>query len=365
MNPKPSIGLKLFRAECCHSYLLMDRSERLGIMIDPVLELMEEYREFIAGHGLKISHVLDTHTHADHFSASAQIRDECGATVGMSRLTRSARPLLRLKHGDQVQASSLRVQVLETPGHTPDALSFHWFSPEGKSLAVFTGDTLFIGSSGRTDFPGASPEEQYRSLHEVLGKLPDETLVCPGHDYNQRLFSTIGVEKARNPHYLIPSSSAFVELKNAESICSDSEEIRKRIDFNMTATPESGILKGTGGSATACGVASSSGERIAEISVEKYQAKLQAGSPSMFYIDVREEDEFAEGHIPGTRNIPLSELGLHLSELQGASRIYLSCQSGRRSATAAKTLQYLGFGDVVNVSGGFGAWLHSGLKVEK
>src|SRR5207244_2762197 len=134
---------------------------------DPQLPLMADYREFIAAHGLKILYALDTHIHADHLSATHLFRSEFGSKIGMSAATRSERPDLKLEHGTRLKIGALELEMLATPGHTPDSASYVIRSA-GLPAAVFTGDTLFIGGSGRTDFPGADPIAQFKSIHEVL-----------------------------------------------------------------------------------------------------------------------------------------------------------------------------------------------------
>jgi glyoxylase-like metal-dependent hydrolase (beta-lactamase superfamily II)/rhodanese-related sulfurtransferase len=356
-------GLKQFRNDGCLSYLLWDPASREAVAIDPVVDLMSDYREFLAARGLRVLHALDTHTHADHFSATHLFRAELGASVGMSAHTRSARPTRKLPDGETLRFGAFSIQAMETPGHTPDALCFRIVG------AVFTGDTLFIGSTGRTDFPGADPGAQFDSLAR-LAKLPDATLVFPGHDYNDLLFSTIGAEKRLNPHYQIASREEFVALKRAEVLGAaggSDAEIRRRIEFNLSASPAGTPETGPGQIACAGGAVdeSTQSNRASSINVEKYWNKLQERTEGTYFVDVRETEEFREGHMPRAENIPLSELGFHLARLSSSKRVYASCLTGRRSGMATRTLAYLGLPDVVNVLGGFKAWTQAGLPVER
>src|SRR5581483_3126007 len=148
----------------------------------------------------------------------------------------------------------------------------------------------------------------YRSMHEVLGKLPEATLVYPGHDYGGLLFSTIGVESRKNPHWAIRTPAAFAELKGNEKIVNPEGAVRKTVEFNLQRDPQ-GADPGAG-PCTACGVPSDDGDRVAAISVEKLEAKISKHEAGATFVDVREPDEFADGHLPGAVNIPLSELGL-------------------------------------------------------
>lgn len=352
------LGLKQFRTEGCLSYLLWDPTSRDALVIDPRLEIMEDVRALIAENGLKPVIGIDTHIHADHDSATHLFRQEYGAEIAMSHLTASHRVTRKLRHGDRIRAGALSFEVLETPGHTADSISIH-----GEGM-VFTGDTLFIGSSGRTDFPTADPAAQWNSIHKVLGQLPDDTQVMPGHDYSDMLFSTIRVERRLNPHWLLPSLEAFVEMKRNEPVPTAYDEIRSHVAYNCEqAPPVAGRVGGPTG--TACGTACAAAAPVTSISIKKYASKLDERAAGTLFIDVREREEYAEAHIPGTENIPLSEIGLHLDPLRIARRVYISCLSGRRSQMAVKTLSYLGLKDVVNVTGGFKGWVTAGLKVSK
>jgi glyoxylase-like metal-dependent hydrolase (beta-lactamase superfamily II)/rhodanese-related sulfurtransferase len=352
------LGLKHFRQDGCLSYLIFDPETREAALIDPNAELMADYREAIAEARLKVLFALDTHTHADHFSGSHLFRDEYGAGIAMSTHSRSARVTLRLANGDLLKVGKVEVSALETPGHTLDSMCF--LVRSGELSMVFTGDTLFIGSSGRTDFPGADPAQQWETFHRVLEALPASTLVYPGHDYSDLLFSTLGTERRKNPHWNM-ARDEFIAFKRSEQIPNPDSEIQKRIAYNFEAHPTLQPVRGAG-AATACGKASSEPDRAASIGVDKYKHKLEEKSDGTRFVDVREAYEFREGHMPGAENIPLSELGLRLPELSRAQRIYVSCLSGRRSSMAARTLAYLELPDVVNVTGGFKAWIKAGNR---
>jgi glyoxylase-like metal-dependent hydrolase (beta-lactamase superfamily II)/rhodanese-related sulfurtransferase len=351
-------GLKQFRQEGCLSYILFDRASREAAVIDPNMDLMEDYRSYIAEHGLKLRYALDTHIHADHYSATHLFQSEYRAQIGMSHRTQSERPAIRLKNHDKLKLNNLEIEVLETPGHTPDSLCFV------AGGAVFTGDTLLIGATGRTDFPGSDPAMQWDSLHQILAKLDDKTVVFPGHDYNNLIFSQIGVEKRTNPHFKIEDRAAYIAMKKDECISHVSDEVQARVRFNQAVSPAP-VTTGGAGAGTACGSANLEQARVATINVEKYSHKLGEKPEGNLFVDVREEEEFTDGHMPGARNIPLSELGFHLNELLGASRVYFSCLSGRRSEMATKTLNHIGHTDAVNVAGGIKAWKNAGLPVTR
>ena len=351
-------GLKQFRHEGCLSYIVFDRAAKVAAVIDPRADRMDDYREYLAESGLRPILALDTHLHADHYSGTHLFGQAYGAEVAMSHHSDCARVTRKLRDGDRIAVGTLSFTALETPGHTPDSVCLH-----GGGM-VFTGDTLLIGSTGRADFPGSDIEAQWSSLREKLLRLAGETIVLPGHDYRDLLFSTIDVEKRRNPHCAAPDLAAFRAVKEGEVPAHIGEEVRLRLDFNRSSEPPALASEGCG-AAMACGAAGGASEPIATINVEKYFHKLRERAEGTCFVDVRETSEFQEGHMPGADNIPLSEVALHLRELLRARRVYFSCLSGRRSSLATRTLGYLGMPDAVNVSGGFQAWLSAGFPVQK
>lgn len=357
MNSGAAFGIKQFRAEGCLSYFVWDPHSRRTALIDPHLDLMDDYREFLAGHRLALGVLLETHTHADHYSCSHLLARELGLPIGMSAGTRSARATLRLADGERISLGSLSIEAMDMPGHTPDSLVYRLGN------CIFTGDTLLLGSTGRTDFPGADPEMLWKGL-ERLRLLPPETLVFPGHDYSELLFGTVGSELERNEDLAEKDRARFLARKREECLAQLSGEVRERIAYNLEASPEREPATFQRGAAQCGRAISGDSDRSASISVDKYVQKLEQRDPGTLFVDVREPEEFSEGHIPGTRNIPLSQLGFHLEELKGARRVYFSCLSGRRSAMAARTLSHVGHPDVVNVTGGYKAWTQGGHPVE-
>ncbi|HUP58224.1 MAG TPA: rhodanese-like domain-containing protein, partial [Bdellovibrionota bacterium] len=193
--------------------------------------------------------------------------------------------------------------------------------------------------------------------------LPPATLVYPGHDYADLLFSTISCEKAQNPHWKIPSRDEFVAFKGSERIVNPEGAVRRTVEANLACDPGGDACESSG-PITACGTRSSEGDRVATISVEKLRAKLDSHEAGSIFIDVREPEEFVEGHVPGAVNLPLSELGFQLDRLSAARRCYFSCQSGGRSILAVRTLTYLGIQSAVNLTGGYQAWKNAGNRIE-
>lgn len=187
------------------TYLVADPSTRQALLIDPVREHIERDLQLIAENGLKLELVLETHVHADHVTAAGAIRERTQArTVASERGAPCAD--VHVRHGDRLPLGGLTVEVLGTPGHTDDSLSF---KIEDR---VFTGDALLIRGSGRTDFQNGDPEALWDSLVNVLLPLPPDTLVYPGHDYRGQTVSTIGEEIAHNPRVAGRSKEEFLDL---------------------------------------------------------------------------------------------------------------------------------------------------------
>jgi glyoxylase-like metal-dependent hydrolase (beta-lactamase superfamily II)/rhodanese-related sulfurtransferase len=359
------VGLKQIRGDGCLTYLLWDRASCEALVVDPGMAALNELREALQENGLRLVAIVETHTHADHPSSSHSLRQETGAKVVMGRGTTSARADRLVSSGDTIVLGGRAVRVLETPGHTPDSICL-FYSGDGEQVELaFTGDTVMIGATGRTDFPSADPAALFRSLRALESHLSPQTRVLPAHDYSDLIFTLWGVEKERNTQLGEQHEAAFVALKREESLAVLAEDVLKLIEFNLSAEPGELPRTGVATGVAVCGAALPNIERVPSINVQKYAPKLDSRARGELFIDVREPAEYASGHISGTENIPLSDLAFHWNRLAGAKKIYLSCQSGRRSQMAARTLDRLGLAGVVNVSGGYQAWLNAGFPVEK
>src|SRR5690606_27271379 len=175
-----------------YTYLIGDPKTRKAVLIDPVLEQVDRDLQFVKELGLELSHVFETHVHADHVTGAGLLRERTGCIVVGGKGGASCADR-HVEHDEVIEVGELRFRALATPGHTRDSFSFYI---DGM---VFTGDTLFVRGTGRTDFQNGDPEALYDSITRVLFALPDETLVYPGHDYAGRMVTTIGEEKRHNP----------------------------------------------------------------------------------------------------------------------------------------------------------------------
>lgn len=191
-----------------YTYLVASRKSGEAILIDPVKEMLESYLRILKELDLKLVYALDTHVHADHVTALGALREATGAVSVMGAETRAACVSERIKDGDILRFGGLEIKALYTPGHTDDSYSYLM------NDRVFTGDTLLIRGTGRTDFQNGDPSAQYDSIFGKLLTLPDETLVYPGHDYRGWTVSTIGEERRFNPRLQVKSREEYIELMN-------------------------------------------------------------------------------------------------------------------------------------------------------
>ena len=350
--------VKVAGSSGCQSYIVGCPETRQALLVDPKVGQEATYRNLIEAYGLTLSGTLDTHTHADHLSATSRfLRD--GVPLAMSGATTSQREKRALADGDTVEVGSLAFRVIEVPGHTPDSIALF-----GHGMCI-TGDSLFVGGLARADFRGSDPEQLFDSVQARLMTLPDETLVFPGHGYEDLLFSTIGKERESNPALQHASGAAYAEALGAVEGAGNSEAVDEMLAMNLEADPE---LPESPGTVAAC-CASPGDARgratIGEVTPEDRSEDFAALGEHAQWVDVRDPFEYEHGHIPGTDNIPLGELGFHLDDLKRRpSPLYLSCRSGVRSMTAARTLKHLGVvAEPVNVMGGILRWQDAGLPI--
>jgi|GEM_PF-616806 len=348
-----------FRSENCLSYILSDSSSREAIVVDPSMDSMDGYRAYIGENDLRVISAVDLQTHLGHYSATHLFKKEFpSSSIVMSVHTESARATVKLREGDPLVMGTLKFKILDIQGCAPDAIAF-----VGEGL-ILTGETLLIGRTGETIYPGADTEVFYRSLKK-LETLPGSTLVYPGQDQTDLLCTSIQTEWLRNSELKL-SQSEFILKKSATLRFAFDDQSQSCRDFNLALDPNFSKVKRL--PRNEARLQTPEGARASSISVEKYDTKLKHHSTTTFdtaFIDVREPEEFAAGHIPGVENIPLARVPFEFEKLSRFSRVYLSCLSGRRSDRAAATLCYMGLKDVVNVSGGYKAWVNQGLPIVK
>ena len=220
------------RESSTYSYLLAARPGSEALLIDPVKEELPKYLQLIRELDLRLVFALDTHVHADHVTALGDLREETSCTTIMGEQTRAECVSLKLKDGERIRIDGLELQALYTPGHTDDSYSFAL--PD----RIFTGDTLLIRGTGRTDFQNGDARAQYHSLFDKLLRLPDETLVYPAHDYKGWTVSSIGEERAHNPRLQVQNEQQYVDLMNSLKLASP-----KLMDVAVPANLSCGLAR--------------------------------------------------------------------------------------------------------------------------
>ena len=189
-----------------YTYLIASAKGREAIIIDPVLENVDEYLKLLKNLDLKLVKVIDTHIHADHVTGASKLKQVTNCTTLMGEHTPAETVEIKVKDNEIIDIDNLKIKSLYTPGHTSDSYSFLL------NNFLFTGDTLLINGTGRTDFQNGSSKDAYNSLFNNLLKLPEETLVYPGHDYNGKFSSTIGNEKKFNPRLQVNNVNEYVDI---------------------------------------------------------------------------------------------------------------------------------------------------------
>ncbi len=198
-------------ASSTYTYLLASEAGREALLIDPVKDKTAEYLQIVDELGLKLVRAIDTHTHADHVTALGDLRNATGCITVMGEFTKAECVSEQIRDGERLQLGDLQLQAIYTPGHTDESFSFLLNGQD----AVFTGDVLLIRGSGRTDFQGGDPYKSYDSIVNRLFKLPDSTLVYPGHDYRGWTVSSIGEEKRHNPRLAGKTADEYAAIMNA------------------------------------------------------------------------------------------------------------------------------------------------------
>jgi len=330
----------------CQSYLVGCPQACVAVVIDPEIHEIERYRGLAARSGLRIRYLLDTHTHADHFSAADELAAELGAPVIMHRDSPSPYVGMAVDDGEIVKLGNLCLNILHTPGHTADSICVH------VEDRVFTGDTLLIGGTGRTDLPTGDAAQLYDSLFHKLLLLDPATRVYPAHIYSNREFTTIGEEIAGNKRLQVTERDSFVHMMQSLNL-SMPEHLSEALRTNLT------------GSKTVEQMISEAAQRVSFMSQEEVLRRIQAPAPGITLLDVRESEGFHRGHIPGALSLPRGQLELRVDALlpDPTARIVVYCQFGKVSTLATATLRDMGYTRAIAMAQGMESWLEKGYPV--
>ncbi len=323
-----------------YTYLLASRHGGEALIIDPVLERVDRYIQLLQELDLRLVKAIDTHLHADHVTGLEALSERTRCITVMGEQSKADVVSIRVGDGDRVEIEGLSLEALYTPGHTDD--SYSYILPD----RVFTGDTLLIRGTGRTDFQNGDPRAQYDSLFGRLLKLPEETLVYPAHDYKGDTVSTIGEEKAFNPRLQVQSVDEYAELMNNLNLPNP-----KMMDVAVPANMRIGLAQQVvAGKGWAIGAE---------------EAKRLATQPDVALVDLREAQERRKhGVITGSLHVPYQDVAASLKpdgllqQLVKASgkRLIFYCAFGERSAMAVQAAQAAGLTTARHIHGGLQAW---------
>ena len=335
-------------ASSTYSYLLASRRGGEALIIDPVVEKVDRYIQLLRELDLRLVKAVDTHLHADHITGLGALRDRTHCITVMGDRSRVDVVSMRVSDGDRLQIEGVDLEVLYTPGHTDDSCCFRLED------RVFTGDTLLIRGTGRTDFQNGDARAQYASIFGRLLRLPDETLVYPAHDYKGDTVSTIGEERRCNPRLQVKSVDEYVELMQNLKLANP-----KMMDVAVPANMKVGLHQEE--------IASRGWAKTAE------QAIGLVREPDVVVIDLRERAERERhGAIPGSLHVPYPTLEehtgpggmLHALATSTGKRLLFYCAFGERSAMAVQTAQDAGLSCACHLQGGLAAWKAAGGSIE-
>ena len=330
----------------CRSYVIGCEETCAAALIDPELSQIDRYIALAARDGLRVRYLVDTHTHADHFSATQQLARELGVPVVMHSASPAPFVNLRLQGGELLVVGRLRLQAMHTPGHTRDSMCL---CVEDR---VFTGDTLLIGGTGRTDLPSGDAGALYESLFEGVLTLDPLLKVFPAHEYKGRAHSTIGQELAENPRLQKRDRGAFIEMMQS-------------LNLTMPTHVTEALRTNMSGGKTVAQMLAEAAASVPFMSLAELKACLGSRKDELIVLDVRERDAFEEGHIPGAQLLPRGQLELRVNQAltDPTRRILTYCELGQVSTLATATLRQMGFQCAVALDGGMKAWRAAGYAV--
>jgi glyoxylase-like metal-dependent hydrolase (beta-lactamase superfamily II)/rhodanese-related sulfurtransferase len=330
-----------------YSYLLASRAGGEALILDPVLEKADRYCQLLRELDLRLVKAVDTHLHADHVTGLGELRDRTQCITIMGEQSKADVVSMRVSDGDKVMIEGLSLDVMYTPGHTDDSYSYLMGD------RVFTGDTLLIRGTGRTDFQNGSSRAQYESIFNRLLKLPDETMVFPAHDYKGDTVSTIGEERRYNPRLQVRSVDEYIELMANLKLPNP-----KMMDVAVPANMHVGLHQ----------------EELAKqgLALSARDAINSLGRPDILLVDLRETSERAKhGTISGALHAPYPGIaeslkpGGMLREVAAATgrRVVFFCAFGERSAMAVAAAKNAGLANTAHIEGGLDAWKKVGGPV--
>ena len=313
-----------------YTYIISSGTGREALIIDPVLEKTDQYIQLLTQLDLKLVKVIDTHIHADHISGLAELRDRTKCITIMGEQAPADVVSMHVKDNENISIENIKIKALYTPGHTDDSYSFLM------NDRVFTGDTLLIKGTGRTDFQNGNSYDQYHSIFDRLLKLPEETFIYPAHDYKGENVSTIGEEKRFNPRLQVSSSQEYASIMENLNLSNP-----KMMDIAVPANKKMGL-----------GIEKQ--KKLNGITFEKLLTL--SNKENSILIDLREPIEIErKASIKNSINIPYSDLQSYLKKNNNSLKsknIIFYCAIGERSSLAVQTSQSYHLNQIYHLIGG-------------
>ena len=324
-----------------YTYLIGSRAGGEALIIDPVLEKVDSYIKLLEQLDVKLVKVIDTHIHADHISGIAELRDRTNCITIMGDATKADVVSMRVADNEVIKLEKLELKSLYTPGHTDDSFSFMM------NDRIFSGDTLLIRGTGRTDFQNGDPYDSYNSIFERLLKLPENTLLYPAHDYNGNTVSTIGEEKKFNPRLQVNSAEEYVKIMNNLNLSNP-----KMMDVAVPANQQLGInLKRQ--------------KKINGLDVDAFNKKIKSEEYQL--IDLRENNEIKKiGTIKNSLNIPFQDFlgSIKNNASKFNKNLLLFCAIGERSTLANQVIRSYDIFNSYHLIGGIKEWIKKEMPVQ-
>lgn len=339
--------------DSCKTYLLADETSHQAVLIDPVINHVTMYLNLMKERGYRLTHIIDTHTHADHISACPSLKDATDCEYVMHVLAPSKCVSTRVDDHSELNLIGKTFRIIHTPGHTRDSITLL------VDKHIFTGDFLFLedAGAGRDDLPGGNPEDHWNSLLK-LKDIPDDMVVYPAHEYRNRKPSDMKTQREKNPHLKIKSKEEFITYINDLKL-GPAEWMKDVLNANYKCStdPNAAWIPTD---LPACEIKGTLNPNTEDIEVKyitppKIKDYLK-NNPNILLLDVREKYELSDqlGHIDNVMNIPIGSLTNQLDKLNSYAdgNIILICRSGARATSAAKILTTAGFLHVYVLEGG-------------
>lgn len=347
----------------CKTYLIKPDNSKDVAIIDPVIEHLKDYLNLLKDNNYNLKVVIDTHTHADHISGAAALKDITECEYMMHSKAPSKCITRKIKEGDELNIGNIFVRVVESHGHTQDSISL--VLPD----RILTGDALFLddGGAGRDDLPGGDPAMHWETLQKFINILDENIIVYPAHEYRNREPSSLAKQKKSNPHLKPRTKEEFIQyIEELKLGPADWMNDVLKANYACARDPKAAWIPVD---SPACEVKGTLEIGVNEqqpdfISIQELQHRLKDDLvKNPLLVDVREAHELKGplGHISGVKHIPITKIAAKISELNKEDETIIVCRSGARAYTAAQILKQAGFENVFVLNGGMIAWRKAGF----